>query len=169
MDHIKLCEVDRRYVDYVSSFAQHAFHNSQPSQRYERKFIGVLLTVNGLDYFAPLSSFKEKHLHMPETIDLIRVGRYAVINLNNMFPVPPGLAVYVDISKEPDPKYRSLLLAEYRIIKAMEDTVRKNAVIIYKHRLDNGDTTRLGKRCNDFRKLEEACRGYPPKGTGKRS
>ncbi len=97
---------------------------------------------------------------MPETIDFIKVKRYAVININNMFPVPSGLATYVDISKEKNPKYKSLLLAEYRAIKAMQEKIRKNANIVYKHRIENGNSTKLGKRCNDFVSLESACRKY---------
>jgi len=160
MDNIKLYEIDPRYVKYISQFAEHAFHNKQPGQQNERKYIGVILTVNGMDYFAPLSSYKEKHLHMPETIDFIKVKHYAVININNMFPVPSGLATYVDISKEKNPKYKSLLLAEYRAIKAMQEKIRKNANIVYKHRIENGDSTKLGKRCNDFVSLESACKKY---------
>ena len=117
MDNIKLYEIDPLYVKYISQFAEHAFHNKQPGQQNERKYIGVILTVNGMDYFAPLSSYKEKHLRMPETIDFIKVKRYAVININNMFPVPSGLATYVDISKEKNPKYKSL---ENEIISVME-------------------------------------------------
>lgn len=160
MDNIKLYEIDPRYVKYISQFAEHAFHNKQPGQQNERKYIGVILTVNGMDYFAPLSSYKEKHLRMPETIDFIKVKRYAVININNMFPVPFGLATYVDISKEKNPKYKSLLLAEYRAIKAMQEKIRKNANIVYKHRIENGDSSKLGKRCNDFTSLERACKEY---------
>ena len=160
MDNIRLYEIDSKYVDYVSTIASHAFHNKQPGQGHERKFIGIILTVNGMDYFAPLSSFKEKHIRMQETIDFIKVKRYAVININNMFPVPSGLATYVDISKEKDKKYKSLLLAEYRAIKAMQEKIRKNADVVYKHRLENGDSTKLGKRCNDFSALEDACKKY---------
>ena len=57
MDNIKLYEIDSNYVAYISQFSQHLFHNKQPGQQNERKYIGVVLTVNGLDYFAPLSSF----------------------------------------------------------------------------------------------------------------
>ena len=160
MENIKLYEIDPHYVAYVSQFALHAFHNKQPGQQNERKYIGVILTVNKMDYFAPLSSFKPKHQHMPETIDFIKIKQYAVININNMFPVPFGLAAYVDIAKEKDPKYKSLLLAEYRIIKAMQEKIRKNANIVYKHRIENGNSTKLGKRCNDFALLETACREY---------
>ena len=61
--------------------------------------IGVILTVNSMDYFAPLSSFKDKHSRMRESVDFIKVKRYTVININNMFPVPDGFATYVDISQ----------------------------------------------------------------------
>ena len=78
-----------------------------------------------MDYFAPLSSFKDKHSRMQESVDFIKVKRYAVININNMFPVPDGLATYVDISKEKNERYRSLLLAEYRAIKGMQEKIRR--------------------------------------------
>lgn len=32
--------------------------------------------------------------------DFIKIGNYAVININNMFPVPEGCYNYVDFSKE---------------------------------------------------------------------
>ena len=160
MDNIKLYEVSPKYIDYLTAFAPHLFHNKAASQSNERKYIGVILTVNGMDYFAPLSSFKDKHARMPEALDFIKIKRYAVININNMFPVPNGLTTYVDISKERNPKYKSLLLAEYRAIKAMQEKIRKNAALVYKHKIENGNSTALAKRCNDFTLLEDACGKY---------
>ena len=101
------------------------FSITNTGQSNERKYIGVILTVNGMDYFEPLSSFKDKHSRMEESVDFIKVKRYAVININNMFPVPDGLATYVDISKEKNERYRSLLLAEYRAIKGMQEKIRR--------------------------------------------
>ena len=160
MDNIKLFEINPKYINFLSGYAPHLFHNKQAGQSNERKYIGVLLTVNGMNYFAPLSSYKQKHTHMQETPDFIKIKNYAVINLNNMFPVPDGLATYVDISKERNPKYKSLLLAEYRIIKAMQDKIRKNAQLVYKHKVENGNSTALAKRCNDFQLLETICKQY---------
>ena len=116
--------------------------------------------LSWMEYFAPLSSFKEKHQRMAESVDFLKIKNYAVININNMFPVPPSLLTYVDISKEKNSKYKSLLLAEYRVIKAMQDKIRKNAALVYMHKITNGESTSLAKRCNDFAKLEEACRNY---------
>ena len=97
---------------------------------------------------------------MNESIDFIKIKDYAVINLNNMFPVPPNERKYVDISKVSDPNYRSLLLAEYRYIKSIREKIRKNAQNIYKIKLKDGNSTSLAKRCNDFTLLEKACNNY---------
>ena len=163
MDNIKFYEVDEEYVNYLTSFAPHLFLNKQPGQHNSRKYIGIVLSINGYDYFAPLSSFKDKHNRIQESVDFIKVKRYAVINLNNMFPVPEGVYTYVDISKERNPQYTSLLLAEYRFIKSIQEKIRKNAVMIYNHKKENGNKTSLAKRCNDFIKLEEVSRLYKKK------
>ena len=99
MNNIKLYEINAEYIDYLSPHAPHLFHNKKNTQIHERKYIGVVLKVNGMDYFAPLSSYKSKHTKMPESVDFIKIKKYAVININNMFPVPNGMAHYVDISK----------------------------------------------------------------------
>ena len=69
MDNIKLYEIDEAYIDYLLPAAPHLFQNKKPGQQNTRKYIGVLLIVNGHEYFAPLSSFKEKHKHMQESLD----------------------------------------------------------------------------------------------------
>ena len=168
MDHIRLYEINAGYVDYLVPSAPHLFRNKQPGQHNERKYIGIVLRVNGLDYFAPLSSFKEKHRKMREGIDFMKVKDYAVINLNNMFPVPLSECAYVDIAKVKDQKYRSLLLAEYRAIKSMEEKIRKNAQTLYQLKIRDGDASALCRRCNDFSLLERLCREYTETTTTRR-
>ena len=133
---IKLYEVNPKYIDYLVPFAPHLFHNKKPGQSNERKYIGVILVVEGMNYFAPLSSYKPKHDKMKNSLDFIKIGNYAVVNINNMFPVPKGEYTYVNI-------------------KAVE-----NALELYKHKIKNGNSTNLAKRCNDFCLLEEKCRQY---------
>lgn len=133
---------------------------SKKGQTNNRKYIGVVLQVNDTNYFAPLSSFKPKHTAMKDGLDFIKIKNYAVINLNNMFPVPDGEYTYVDIGAIKDPSYRSLLLAEYRFIKSIQEKICKNAAILYMHKITNGEETRLSKRCNDFLLLESVCKNY---------
>lgn len=160
MENIKLYEVNADYIDYLSAYAPHLFQNKKPGQNNERKYIGIVFQINGLDYFAPLSSFKQKHHRMKEAVDFIKVKDYAVINLNNMFPVPLTERKYVDIRSKRDPHYRALLLAEYRFIKSIQEKIRKNAQNVYKIKIKDGTSSALAKRCNDFLSLEKACNKY---------
>ncbi len=157
---IKIYNIDEKYISYLGQFAPHLFQNKQAHQQNERKYIGIVLTINGWDYFAPLSSFKDKHKKMSEGLDFIKIRNYAVINLNNMFPVELKYCQYVDFSLERNPQYKKLLEAEYRIIRVKQDQILKSAKALYNHKIKNGNSTPLAKRCNDFQLLEEKARDY---------
>ncbi len=163
MDNINLYEVDEKYINYLLPIAPHLFQNKKPSQQNTRKYIGVILIVNGCEYFAPLSSYKDKHRRMKESLDFLKIKNYAVINLNNMFPVPKDVYKYVDITKERNLKYRALLINEYRYIKSIKDKIRKNAVTLYNHKAEKGNATALARQCNDFTELEKVCKEYKAK------
>ena len=68
INFFKQYEVSPKYIDYLTAYALHLFHNKAAGQSNERKYIGVILTVNDMDYFAPLSSFKEKHVRVYATM-----------------------------------------------------------------------------------------------------
>ncbi len=157
---LQFYEINSSYVDYLVPFAPHLFHNKQPSQQNSRKYIGIVLTVDDFDYFVPLSSFKKKHFTMKEGVDFIKIKQYAVLNLNNMFPVPKNERTYVDINKISDVNYKNLLRKEYRFIKVVEKKILKNAQVVYSHKIHNGNKTNLSKRCNDFLLLEEKAKEY---------
>ena len=159
----KIYEVNPQYIDFLVLHAPHLFQNKQPGQHNERKYIGIILIVNGMNYFAPLSSFKTKHKKMKNGLDFIKIGDYAVINLNNMFPVPDGEYKYVDIPTVKNHQHRKLLMSEYRIIRKLQDKIMKNAAEVYKHKIRKGNTTALAKRCNDFCLLEDKSKKFKSK------
>lgn len=68
-----------------------------------RPLVGIVLNVNDINYYAPLSSPKPKHLKMKEQIDfmLISKGKYGVINFNNMIPVPSKYIEKIEVGKFP--------------------------------------------------------------------
>ena len=90
---------------------------------------------------------------MNESVDFIKIGTYAVINLNNMIPVPNSEIIKININKEEE-KYKNLLLRERRIIKKRKNDIYKNSQIVYKHKLMNNENSSLAKRCCDFKLLE---------------
>ncbi|NLC92833.1 MAG: type III toxin-antitoxin system ToxN/AbiQ family toxin [Treponema sp.] len=125
--------------------------------------MGIILEINGFKYFAPLSSFKPKHKRLCETIDFIKVGIYAVINLNNMFPAPLNLCKAVQIENIKNEHYRNLVRAKYRIIKQKTEQIVNNAKDVYNHKMINDGKSKLSQRCNDFRNLELKCKEYSDK------
>jgi protein AbiQ len=51
-------------------------------------------------------------------------------------------------------------MTEYRILRKLQDKIKKNAAVLYKHKKEKGTSTALAKRCNDFQLLEEKCHQY---------
>lgn len=154
MISLKIYEIDKEYLAYISAYSEHVFYS--PTDTQKRKYIGIILQVDGIRYFAPLSSFKPKHKKMREGVDFIKIKDYSVININNMIPVPEGCYRLVDVNGEKDPHYKYLLQAEAREINRHRNRILKNASIVRSHKLANDNSTPLAKRCNDFKRLEKA-------------
>ena len=157
MEILGLYEIDSSYINFLASFEQHLFRNKKVTQIFSRKYVGIVLKINDFDYFAPLSSFKEKHKRLTETVDFIKLGTYSVINLNNMFPAPISICKQVDILNLQDVHYKNLVRAEYRIIRQKSQLIVENAKSVYHHKLVNDGKSKLSQRCNDFKLLEEKC------------
>lgn len=155
---IRINEVRNEYIEYLSSYQKHI--STQTDENFKRKYIGIVLEVSGIKYFAPLSSFKDKHKKMKESVDFIKIKDYAVINLNNMIPVPDSQIVNININKEKNASYRYLLQAESREVNRQKNHIRKNAEIVYSHKKHNGVSTPLAKRTNDFELLEKLSKKY---------
>ena len=156
--NLRIFAIKSEYIKYLSNYQKHIF--TQAGDKDTRKYIGIVFEVKGVKYFAPLSSFKEKHKKMKESADFIKIKDYAVINLNNMIPVPNSQIIDIDINKENNPNYKYLLQAESREINNQRNKIRKNAEIVYSHKKHNGDSTALAKRTNNFELLEKLCKEF---------
>ena len=151
---LEFCEINDAYIKYLNSYDKRVPLPKQKNQLNNRKYIGVLFSINNINYFVNLSSYKPyKHDKMNESVDFIKIGTYAVINLNNMIPVPNSEIIKININKEEE-KYKNLLLRERRIIKKRKNDIYKNSQIVYKYKLMNNENSSLAKRCCDFKLLE---------------
>lgn len=158
MKGLKLYEINPLYIKYLAQYQKHIFWSD--GNKATRKYIGIVLQIDEMSYFAPLSSFKPKHKKLKESVDLIKIRNIAVININNMVPVPNGEYHLVDIRGIKDQQYRYLLQAENREINRLRDRIIKNARIVYNHKIRNGISTALARRTNDFKQLEKKCKEY---------
>jgi protein AbiQ len=133
-----------------------------PYSEYEgrkSKFMcGVLIEVNGMDYYAPVSSNKNRYA----TSFILKNEQdrpLASIRFNYMVPVPKDLVEPVDIANEPDEKYRRLLETEYIAVNKNSSAIMSAARRIYKIKLNNPETI-IAQHCNDFRLLEKLMKVY---------
>lgn len=98
--NLRIVKVDAKYCDYLRKFDEKVMYNS--GDKENRPFIGVLFNVNEIEYFAPLSSPKEKHKKMKNTIDFWKIdnGNLGAINFNNMIPVTKKQYKLVNLNKK---------------------------------------------------------------------
>lgn len=148
-------EVDDSYIKYLSKFDSYITYTKLESRKFKRKYIGILFEINEKLYIAPLSSYKEKHNKMKETIDFIKIGDKSVINLNNMFPVEKNNISIVNIEEEKDINYRHLLRNEYALCVPKFRKIIKNAKVLYNQVTIYNMPIR--NRCCNFKLLEDKC------------
>ena len=131
--------------------------------------------VDDKQYYVPVSSPKVKHYQMANSLDFLRIedktkaSLYAVLNLNNMIPVPKECISklrYNEIQKyrafkseKERSDYIYLLQNEKLIIDRMADTIKKKAERLYKSVIEK-PYSRLAQRCCNFKSLEEALDKY---------
>ena len=84
-------EKDKLYfITLTSNYLKYlGIYENKVSLKANRPFIGIVFKVNNKEYFAPLSSPKEKHKRMKTNIDFFKIdkGNLGIINFNNMIPV----------------------------------------------------------------------------------
>lgn len=154
---MELYKVDTTYCNYL-----HYYEPKIPyieDEKENRPFIGVILNVNGKNFFAPLTSPKKKHLIMKDMQDFLKIdqGRLGGINLNNMIPIPKSYLEKIEINTLKDQKYKIMLKKQIRWINQNELRIHNRARNLY-YLISNGHTTKeLSRRCCDFRLLERKC------------
>ena len=151
-------EVDDEYVEYLSKYDANMMYTKVENRNFKRKYIGILFEIQNNYYISPLSSYKNKHNDMEDTLDFIKIGNKAVINLNNMFPVKLENITKVQIEKQVDEKYKQLLRNEYELCVTKFRKIIKNAKVLYKQVVIYNMP--IKKRCCNFKFLEEKCEQY---------
>ena len=168
---LKWYVVDKEYVSYLKKFDDKV-ENINYTERL-KPYIGILITINEINYYVPISSVKEKHYQMNEDMDFIKIIEndriLGVLNLNNMIPIDNEnvrVLKYKEIDEYRKFKndkekhlYISFLSFELGLINDKIDKIKSNAVELYNEKI-NRPNSKISKRCCDFKLLEEKCREY---------
>ena len=162
---LNLYSVSDKYIKYLSQFDNKIYDNKEEKRIHERKYIGIVLTVNEYNYYIPMSSPKksdymdfENKIIRKDAKTIIRIhesGRlYGTLRISNMIPVPiTELEPYI-LSNEKDLKYKDVILGELKFINNNSDKIVKNAKIVYSQKIKNIDIGYI-KNTVDFKLLEE--------------
>lgn len=167
----KLYEIDDNYVTYMHSKDDKVMLPLGPNYTHSRKYIGIVLQINGVKYFAPLSSPKNNDYVFADGNRVPRKSAFTIfrlidksvvlgkILLNSMIPVPDCYVTEYDVDNEPDLQYQSLVQKEVNLIKHLEKDILKNAKILYIKK-SKGETGGYLDATVDFKKLENAMLNY---------
>ena len=82
---LKLYYIDDEYISFLRKYDSRVAYNKNST----RPYIGVVYNYNNHNYFAPLSSPKEKHKKLSrKNVDVFKIegGNLGIININNMIP-----------------------------------------------------------------------------------
>ncbi len=162
---LNLYSISDKYINYLRQFDDKIYDNKEETRTYERKYLGVVLTVNEFNYYIPMSSPKksdyldyDKKIIRKDAKTIIRIhdsGRlYGTLRISNMIPVPiTELEPYI-LSNEKDIKYRELVVGELRYINNNSDKIVKYAKTVYNQKVKNIDIGYIKNTVN-FKLLEE--------------
>lgn len=169
MSNLKLVCVDPLYCDFLRKYDKRVSYNS--NKKKKRPFIGILFTIDSCEFFAPLSSPKEKHLKMKNKVDFYKVenGKLGAVNFNNMIPVYQDNYKVVDLNKNKDSltseeqKYQELLKDQLAWLNKNQQQIRKKAFKLYYLYRNNRLNDNIKSRCCNFLLLQEKCESYHKK------
>ncbi|GHV74990.1 hypothetical protein AGMMS49940_22920 [Spirochaetia bacterium] len=132
-----------------------------------RPFVGILITVAEMNYYAPLTSPKPKHRGMKNQLDFLKInhGTWGAINFNNMIPIHPQCLTAVELRILPtdvkaDVDYKNLLANQLSWCNANKKQILKQAAKLYGIITTGKARPELAGRCCNFRIDEQQCRVY---------
>lgn len=162
--NLKIVRVNSDYCDYLRKFDNKVSYNKYEKEL--RPFIGILFEIDSCKYFAPLSSPKEKHKKMKNTVDFFKIknGELGAVNFNNMIPVKENNYSLVDLNKETltisELKYQKLLREQLDWLNANYIQVKNKSKKLYQLYVNEKLSNNIKSRCCDFKLLEEKCLEY---------
>ncbi len=170
---LKLYTIDNDYLSYLFEVDDRVMFWEGNSYKNERKYVGVVLTINNFEYFAPLSSPKDTDYYYKDSekkirkniIPIVRLvtddgDLLAKVKLCSMIPVKSEYITLYDITTEPDQKYQSLITKEMVCIRKQTNEIIKNARVLYNQKAKGYSNIKYLEYTIDFKKLEAACLKY---------
>ena len=162
--NLKIVQVNSDYCDYLRKFDNRVSYNKYEKEL--RPFVGILFKIDCYEYFAPLSSPKNKHKKMKNTIDFLKIknGELGAVNFNNMIPVYEKNYSLINLNRESltktEFKYCKLLKEQLSWLNENYEQVTNKSTKLYKLYIEKKLSNNIKSRCCNFKLLEEKCLEY---------
>lgn len=154
MKNIKLFEVSEEYISYLRTFDNYVLSSKDGNRTHSRKYLGIVLLINGYSYYVPLSSPKHTDYQLingkqnirKSVIPIIRIISLSssgeaelkgTLKFSNMIPVPSSELTVYDVENELDKDYKALIHKELLFIRKNRERIIKNATTIYSQKTKN--------------------------------
>lgn len=153
---IAFYDVDSDYINFLKKFDSRV-----PNVIYEgnNKFVcGIVLSINGFNYYAPISHMTQKQRTNMQIKDGNRI--LSTIRFSFMFPAPDFVLHRKNFANiaATDTKYADLLATEYAFCLSHQDDITKKALAVYKIGCNKEHV--LNYTCCDFKLLEAHAKDY---------
>ncbi|MEG2800140.1 MAG: type III toxin-antitoxin system ToxN/AbiQ family toxin [Erysipelotrichaceae bacterium] len=170
---MKFYTINIDYIKYLNSFDHEVYLNKKRHDYENKPYIGIIVFDNGINYFVPLTSAKQKHLKLKNTgkdylIIYENITRdeihkndiymelpnaqikklISVVDFRKAIPVPDDSFFEIDIRKHKD---RDLLAKEYAFCASKKETIISKTKSVIRFQKTTGDV--LFAYCN-FNLLE---------------
>lgn len=171
---MRIVQIDDFYIDDLVKHFPHVMFAKRFHRTHTRKYVGIVFTMNGLNYYVPFSSPKENDLTQDGVIktDNLFCARMVedngvgekkllgTLRFNNMIPVPMIFVDGYSIDAEENAKYADVVAAEWKWINKNQEYICEKAKRIYEFK--NGEAERRnelnGRRYDavlPFKEIEE--------------
>ncbi len=143
---MELYYIDSNYCRYLRSYdalVPYIYGDKK------RPFIGVVIYIQMIAFFAPLTSPKRKHRKMSNQMDFFKIddGRLGALNLNNMIPVQEGL--YQRVHYEAD-EYTALLQRQLHWCRLHQKEIQEHALWLFDAVTSGQAPAKVMERCCNF-------------------
>ena len=165
--------IDDSFLDWMRERYEKRVPFSDYGEYGYKPFFGTLFAVNDLIYVTQISSPKERHANMKQSLDFYKIyhpdddSLIAVVNLNYMFPAPNSVLEdleYKNLNKyrsfddeKEKSKYIDFLRMELQEINKLNLTEAAQKIYQLKY---TAPDSRVSLRCFDFKRLEVGCSKY---------
>ncbi|MFC0475589.1 type III toxin-antitoxin system ToxN/AbiQ family toxin [Robertmurraya beringensis] len=174
MNNYKIYSVSDRYITYLRKQVPGVYSNKVDIRTHTRKYIGVVYSINGYNYYIPLSSPKNtdykiiggKKVIRKSIVPIMRITEKnsdgvielkGTLRISHMIPVPSTELTLYDLNNEADLEYKDLVQKEIIFIRKNKNKIKNNVELIYKQKINNDETANYVKTALDYKLLEEVC------------